>query len=154
MTNTSSDLASLFRRDLGRLEQQVAAFPDDESLWQTVPGVTNPAGNLVLHIEGNLREYIGRQLGKIPYTRNRPHEFSAKGLSRQDLAPRISELKGAIGDVIEHLSAEQMENEYPELVLEVAMSTQQFIIHLYGHLNWHLGQIDYLRRIRGKRAGA
>jgi uncharacterized damage-inducible protein DinB len=40
-----------------------------------------------------------------------------------------------------------MEMEYPEVVLDDAMSTQEFLIHLYGHLNWHRGQIDYLHRI-------
>jgi hypothetical protein len=69
------DLAHLFRRD-EKLKQQVEAFPNDELLWQTLPGVTNAAGNLALHIEGNLREYVERQ-----YRRNRELEFSAKGMS-------------------------------------------------------------------------
>lgn len=141
------DLAPLFRRDLTRLGQQIEAFPNDEALWQTLPGVTNAAGNLALHIEGNLREYVGRQLGKLPYARNRPLEFSLKEISRSELGSRIVELRRSIPSVIEELSPEQMEMEYPVAVLEIAMSTQQFLIHLYGHLNWHLGQIDYLRRI-------
>lgn len=49
--------------------------------------------------------------------------------------------------VIENLSEEQLEMEYPEVVLEAATSTREFLIHLYGHLNWHLGQVNYLRRI-------
>jgi hypothetical protein len=145
--STAKDLAPLFRRDLTRLGQQIEAFPNDEALWQTLPGVTNAAGNLTLHIEGNLREYVGRQLGKLPYSRNRALEFSLRGLSKHELGTRIAELRRSIPSVIEQLSLEQMEMEYPEVVLEVAMSTQQFLIHLYGHLNWHLGQIDYLRRI-------
>jgi hypothetical protein len=146
MTMTS-DLAFLFRRDLQRLKQQVEAFPNDELLWQTLPGVTNAAGNLALHIEGNLREYVGRHLGKRPYRRNRELEFSAKGMSRHELGTRIEELGRSIPDVIEQLSSEQMDIEYPEIVLQAATSTKQFLIHLYGHLNWHLGQIDYLRRL-------
>ena len=114
---------------------------------QTLPGITNSAGNLALHIEGNLREYIGRQLGKLVYSRKRSLEFSLKGIRREELSIRISELKRSIPSIIEELSSEQMEMEYPEVVLEVAMSTQEFLMHLYGHLNWHLGQVDYLRRI-------
>ena len=144
---TTNDLAALFRRDLQRLHQQIDAFPNDEALWQTLPGVTNAAGNLALHIEGNLREYIGSQLGQRPYARNRQLEFSAKGISRHDLLTRIAELKQTIPAVIEQLSSEQLESEYPEVVLEVTTSTQQLLIHLYGHMNWHLGQIDYLRRV-------
>lgn len=143
----ASDLAPLFRRDLTRLSQQVEAFPNDEALWQTLPGVTNAAGNLALHIEGNLREYIGRQLGKLPYTRNRELEFSTKGMSRRELGTRIAELRRSIPEVIEHLSSEQLDTEYPKVVLEIATSTRQLLIHLHGHLNWHLGQIDYLRRV-------
>ena len=141
------NLAGLFRRDLSRLIQEIEAFPNEETLWRTLPGVTNSAGNLALHIEGNLREYVGRQLGKLPYSRKRALEFTLKGISGADLCTRIAELKGSIPSIIEALPPEQMEGEYPEVVLEAAMSTQAFLMHLYGHLNWHLGQVDYLRRI-------
>jgi hypothetical protein len=147
MMSTASDLAFLFSRDLTRLGQQIEAFPNDETLWETLPGVLNPAGNLALHIEGNLLEFVGRQLGKLPYKRNRELEFSLRGMSRHEIATRVAELRQSIPAIIQELSAEQMEMEYPEVVLEVATTTRQFLIHLYGHLNWHLGQIDYLRRI-------
>ena len=141
------ELADQFRIDLLRLHQQVGAFPDDAALWQVLPGVTNSAGNLVLHLEGNLREYIGRQLGEISYSRNRPLEFSASGLSRSELGTRVMQLADKIPAVIEGLSSEQMARQYPEVVLAGPLSTGEFLIHLYGHLNWHLGQVDYLRRI-------
>lgn len=143
----TSELAFLFDRDLAKLSKQIEAFPTDEALWQTLPGVINSAGNLALHIEGNLREFVGRQLGNLPYERKRDLEFSSKGQSRDELCKRLAELRRSIPSVIEELSAEQIEMEYPKAVLEVATSTQQFLIHLYGHLNWHLGQVDYLRRI-------
>ena len=143
----TSELGSLFGRDLAKLGQQIEAFPTDEALWQTLPGVMNSAGNLALHIEGNLREFVGRQLGNLPYERNRQLEFSSKGASRAELSTRLAELSRSIPTVIKELSAEQMEREYPEVVLGAATSTQEFLIHLYGHLNWHLGQVDYLRRI-------
>jgi hypothetical protein len=136
--SATNELASLFDRDLTRLSQQIQAFPNDDALWQTLPGVVNAAGNLALHIEGNLREYVGRQLGNMPYSRNRELEFSLSG---------VSELRQLVPSVIAALSSQQMEREYPEVVLGVAISTRQFLIHLSGHLNWHLGQIDYLRRI-------
>ena len=107
----------------------------------------NAAGNLALHIEGNLREFVGRQLGNLSYERKRELEFSSKGASRDELCKRLAELRLSIPSVIEGLSAEEMEMEYPEVVLGAATSTQEFLIHLYGHLNWHLGQVDYLRRI-------
>jgi len=147
MVSTANELASLFRRDLARLNKQIEAFPTDDALWQTVPGVLNAAGNLALHIEGNLREFVGRQLGNLPYQRNRELEFTAQGLSRDELSVRLAELRQSIPAVIAKLSDGVMEKEYPEVVLEAPMTTREFLVHLYGHLNWHLGQVDYLRRI-------
>jgi hypothetical protein len=145
--STPKDLATLFRRDLAKLIQHLESFPDDESLWQVLPGVSNAAGNLALHIEGNLREFVGHQLGQLSYVRNRSLEFSARGLSRREICAQLTELKDTIPMVIENLSEEQLEMEYPEVVLVTATSTREFLIHLYGHLNWHLGQVNYLRRI-------
>lgn len=140
------DLARIFRRDLSRLTQQIDAFPDDEMLWRRLPGIANAAGNLVLHIEGNLREYIGRLIGGLPYDRVREIEFGTSGLPRNELRARVTELKDTIPLIVGGLSSEQMEIEYSEVVLEIPLSTGAFLIHLHGHLNWHLGQVDYLRR--------
>jgi len=145
--STTKELATLFRRDLAKLIQHIESFPSDESLWQVLPGVSNAAGNLALHLQGNLREYVGRQLGQLSYVRNRPLEFSARGLSKREVCAQLTELRDAIPTVIEDLSEQQLEMEYPEVVLERATSTREFLIHLYGHLNWHLGQVNYLRRI-------
>ena len=142
----SAELAALFARDLARLIQELEAFPDTPSVWKTTPGVSNAAGTLALHLEGNLREYIGRQLGHIDFTRDRPWEFTARGLDRDDLIGRIEDVRDTIPPVIAGLSAEQLEARYPENVLGKPISTRQFLIHLAGHLNYHLGQVDYLRR--------
>ena len=146
----TNELAALFRRDLAKLSKQIEDFPTDEALWQTLPGVKNAAGNLALHIEGNLSEFVGRQLGGLPYQRNRPLEFSSKEGSRAELSARLAKLRQSIPAVIEGLTADQLEREYPEIVLGAATSTQEFLVHLYGHLNWHLGQLDYLRRLLTK----
>ena len=143
----TSELAALFSRDLAKLSKQIEAFPTDEALWQTLPGEKNAAGNLALHIEGNLSEFVGRQLGGLPYQRNRDLEFSSREGSRAELSARLAKLRESIPAVIEGLTADQLEREYPEAVLGAAASTQEFLIHLYGHLNWHLGQVDYLRRL-------
>src|SRR6185295_10682617 len=110
----TSDLASLFGRDLAKLTQQIEAFPTDEALWQTLPGVINPAGNLALHIEGNLREFVGRLLGGLPYRRNRDLEFSSKEGSRAELSARLTKLSESIPAVIEALNDDQLEKEYPQ----------------------------------------
>ena len=89
----SLELAALYRRDLIKLAMQVRAFPSDDLLWQaSPPGVTNSAGNLALHLEGNLREYIGRQLGGVEYVRVRQREFDGKGIPVAEVAARIDGL--------------------------------------------------------------
>ncbi|HSS96606.1 MAG TPA: DUF1572 family protein [Terriglobales bacterium] len=143
----AKELGAMYRRDLTRLAQHIDAFPNDAALWQTHPAVTNSAGNLALHIEGNLREFVGRQIGGNTYTRKRDLEFSSKGVSKQELESRLADLKALIPSTIEKLSSEQLETQYPQTIFERATSTQELLISLYGHLNWHMGQIDYLRRI-------
>ena len=145
--NLAADLAALFDRDLGRLAQEIQAFPDDQTLWVDLPGVRNSPGNLVLHLEGNLREYIGRQLGNLPYQRNRRQEFSETGLTRDDLNGRAELLRRTIPEIVARLTDQELSCAFPGIVFSRALSTAQFLIHLHGHFNYHLGQIDYLRRI-------
>jgi hypothetical protein len=142
----SSDLAALFARDLARLVQELQAFPDTASLWTTAPGVTNAAGTLALHLEGNLCEYVGRQLGQIPYTRDRPLEFSQRSVEQAELVARIEAVRDSVPQVLDGLSDDALAATYPEKMFGSPMSTLQVLMHLNGHLNYHLGQIDYLRR--------
>lgn len=143
----ATELAALFARDLARLRQEVEAFPDTASLWVTAPGIPNSAGTLALHLEGNLREYIGRQIGHLDYRRDRPAEFATRDVAQAELAARADGLRETIPPVIAALSEADLSATFPEVVLGVPLSTRQFLIHLNGHLNYHLGQIDYLRRI-------
>jgi uncharacterized damage-inducible protein DinB len=142
----STELADLFARDLARLIQELTAFPDTASTWKTAPGVSNAAGTLALHLEGGLRHFIGWQLGKIEYKRDRPLEFSARGVERAELIARLEAVKASIPPVIASLSDSDLSAIYPENVTGKPMTTRQWLIHLSGHLNYHLGQVDYLRR--------
>jgi len=141
------ELAALFRRDLTRLSQELEAFPSEEMLWSKLPGISNSAGNLFLHLEGNMREYIARQLGGIDYARRRELEFSSAAIPAEALLQRIGPLVALIPETVSALSEQAMEAEYPLDVFGLPLSTRQFLIHLSGHLNYHLGQIDYLRRV-------
>jgi uncharacterized damage-inducible protein DinB len=140
----SVELAALFRRDLARLVQELKAFPEGPALWTVVPGVANSAGNLALHLEGNLREYIGRQMGQIAYTRDRPLEFSSKDIPAAELIARIESVAETIPGIV---ASAALETTHPENVFGSPMTTGWFVMHLFGHLNYHMGQIDYLRRV-------
>lgn len=126
--------------------QEIEAFPDDETLWRVSPGISNSAGNLALHLEGNLREFIGRQPGGIDYARRRDLEFSARAVPREEVLDRIRPLSTMLGAVVAALTPETLDAIHPNQPLGTSMSSQQFLIHVYGHLSYHLGQIDYLRR--------
>lgn len=141
------ELAALYTRDLTRLVQELSAFPDTATVWQTRAGITNSAGNLALHLEGNLRDFIGRQLGQIDYTRDRPREFSDSGIERDDLVARLSAVRNEIPPVVAQMTADLLDALYPALYDGAPLSSRQMLIHLAGHLNYHLGQIDYLRRV-------
>lgn len=143
----TTELAELFERDLTRLAQELRAFPDTATLWKAAPGVSNPAGNLALHLEGNLREFVGRQLGGVAYARQRPKEFGDSGLTAEELAGRIEETRDVVGATLRGMAPAALDQTYPEEVLGKPLTSRQFLIHLAGHLNYHLGQIDYLRRV-------
>lgn len=142
-----AEFIRLFDRDLQRLQQEIEAYPTEESLWTVVDGISNSAGNLSLHLVGNLNEYIGRILGKEPYQRNRPLEFSAKNVAKETLLARITATREVVIRALESLTDNTLHQEYPENILGYSMTTLYFLIHLEGHLNYHLGQIDYHRRI-------
>jgi hypothetical protein len=143
----SAELAALYTRDLTRLVQELTAFPDTATLWQTRAGISNPAGNLALHLEGNLREFIGRLLGNHDYKRDRPLEFSDSGIEKGELIDRLSAVRDEIPPVIAGLSDDDLAADYPMVYSGMTLSTRQMLIHLEGHLSYHLGQIDYLRRV-------
>jgi hypothetical protein len=144
---SGAELAALFRRDLTRLVQELRAFPDDGALWTKPPGISNSIGNLVLHLEGNLREYIGRQLGGVPYSRQREREFTETGLTIDNLLARVEPLAILIPETIAGLSDADLNRLYPEEPFNSPISTAQYLVSLNSHLNYHLGQIDYLRRM-------
>ena len=144
--SVAQDLAALFERDLTRLLQQLDAFAGKDVLWECPPGIANSSGNLILHLEGNLREYVCRLLGGLAYRRARDQEFSRKNVPVPELIAGIEEIRLLVPGIIGQLSDEQLQAVFPENPLGSPISVQRYLIHLHGHLNYHLGQIDYLRR--------
>ena len=126
MSTPSSELAALFRRDLARLVRQLDAL-DDARLWQVLPGVTNSAGTLLLHLNGNLREYVGRQIGGVPYVRDRPREFAATGVPRAEMTAALTELASLVPGVIERVPAATWETTFPENVLGEPLTLCQLV---------------------------
>lgn len=144
---TSTTFSAIYRRDITRLIQQIAAFPNSEMLWVARPGIANPAGTLALHLDGNLREFVGRQMGGVAYTRQRALEFSLRGLEQAELLERLEDLRTLIPAVIAGLPEEALAAPFPELLQGAQLTAAEAMVQLSGHFNYHLGQIDYLRRV-------
>ncbi|MBO9731146.1 MAG: DinB family protein [Chitinophaga sp.] len=140
-------LINLFERDLSKLEQEIAAYESAEAVWRVAPGITNSAGNLCLHLCGNLQHFVGAILGKSGYVRNRELEFSARNVPTEDLLVLVGSTRRTVLTVIAGLTAEDLDAVYPEKVFFDGMTTGHFLVHLSTHLNYHLGQINYHRRL-------
>ncbi len=143
----NSLLAGFYERDIRKLIEEVNLFTNEEDLWKTRGSVKNPSGNLVLHIIGGLNHLIGATLAKTGYIRNRDQEFISKGVERKDLVARLEELIPMINETLNGLTQEQMGAEYPIFFDKPETSVQYVLVQLLLHLNYHLGQVNYLRRI-------
>ncbi|MDQ3290585.1 MAG: DinB family protein [Bacteroidota bacterium] len=142
-----AELVTIYERDLNRLKNEIESFQADQNLWIIKGQVKNTAGNLCLHLVGNLKTYIGKNLGNFDYTRNREAEFSLKDVPKEQLLQQIEETKQVVISALKKLEKKQLEETYAEEVLGYKMTTGFFLIHLAAHLSYHLGQINYLRRI-------
>ena len=140
-------LKKLFNRDLTRLRSEIDAYQNETNLWRIDRDIANSAGNLCLHLIGNLNTYIGATLGGTNYIRNRELEFSLKDIPKQELIKMIEETITVVSDSLNRVSDEQLDGEYPILVFEEKTSTEFFLVHLTTHLTYHLGQINYHRRL-------
>jgi hypothetical protein len=141
------NLATLFENDLTKLTTEISLFKDEPSVWETKEGITNSGGNLALHLIGNLNHFIGKMLGGTSYVRNRDEEFSLKNIPREKLISDINDLKETIKNTLPKLSEEDLQSEFPIKIRDEVFSTQNMLIYLLAHLNYHLGQVNYLRRI-------
>jgi len=139
-------LSAVFEKDLNRLKSEIEAYTDEEKLWIKAEGINNSAGNLCLHILGNLNNYVGAILGKTCYVRNRSAEFSEK-TTKEHLLKCLDETTEMVKETISNVDADVFDQIYSENVFGYEVKIDYFLIHLVGHLNYHLGQINYHRRI-------
>lgn len=138
---------SLFNRDLNRLKKEIESYTSEEKIWIIDKQIANSSGNLCLHIAGNLNTYIGKELGGINYIRNRDQEFSLKYIPRTELVKKITGLMSMIDKVLSKLDEAELSKEYPLFVLDTRTSTEYMLVHLATHLAYHLGQVNYHRRL-------
>lgn len=150
-------IAGVVVRDLNALRREIAAYPDDASVWKLPPGVGNSGGTLALHLAGNVRHFFGRVLGATAYVRDRAAEFSRRHVPREELAVEIDAAIAAAERGLAKVPDAVLASEYPEPMSKHRLAMAEALIHLASHLAYHLGQVDYHRRLvtgRGDTVGA
>jgi len=146
---TTETLTQLFARDFETLESEIFAYSTEENLWIKEPGINNSAGNLGLHLAGNLAHFLGAILNNSGYIRDREFEFNGK-VDRDELINRIRDSRKTVRETLDNLTPEDFSKTYPLQPFGFEMSTEYFLIHLYSHFSYHLGQINYHRRLLDK----
>ena len=147
MNSVTRDMQILLVRELQAFAREVEMFPDDASVWRMLPGVTNSAGTLALHVCGNLQHYVGHVLGGTNYVRHRELEFSQRAGTRAELVRAMHETVAVVEHVLPRVSEEMLSRDYPEQVGGCTINTRLFLSHLSVHLAYHLGQAGYVRRV-------
>lgn len=140
-------LVEIFERELDKLAVEINSYADESGLWTTGGEISNSAGNLCLHLLGNLNHFVGATLGDTGYARNRDAEFSSKNVSRQDLIENIEKTKAVVLETLNELPPDRFEENFPVEKHDKAVKTDFMLLHLLTHFNYHLGQINYHRRL-------
>lgn len=140
-------LKELYTRDLNRLKAEIDLYKDEATLWKTENSIKNSGGNLCLHLIGNLKHFIGNGLAQTGYVRDREFEFAGKFVDRKELQKGIDEAIEIVNQGLDNVTDEQLMTNVPTVVWERDSRVAYTIIHLHAHLNYHLGQINYHRRM-------
>jgi len=140
-------LAELYERDLEKLKTEIQGYASESELWKISEGITNSAGNLCLHMCGNLKHFFGAVLANSGYVRDRDAEFANKDVSKAELIADIDATRNIVLSTLAELTEEDFDKPYPLEVFGEPMTTGYFLTHLATHFNYHLGQVNYHRRL-------
>lgn len=146
-------LLEFFTRDLQKLREEIGLYREEEALWTVRGEIANTAGNLCLHLVGNLNHFIGATLGQTGYVRQRELEFSRKNVPRGELLAAIDDTIRVVENTLQQLDGHALERDFPLEKHGRTVSVEHMLLHLFGHLNYHLGQVNYHRRLLDEAAG-
>lgn len=141
------EYSKLYRRDLKKLKDEIELYKSEKNLWLIDKEIANSAGNLCLHIIGNLNHFIGSALGKTGYIRNREDEFTLKNIPLKDLLFQTDNTVKVVDHTLQNISDNQLEQDYPFDKFEEKATIEFLLSYLLIHLSYHLGQINYHRRL-------
>jgi uncharacterized protein DUF1572 len=140
-------LLEFFERDLLLLKKEIESYADENKLWIVKEGISNSAGTLCLHLIGNLNHFIGATLGNTGYVRNRDNEFALKNVPGKELIENIDKTIDIVKDTLSKMPPADFEKRFPLEKHGKIVTTDYMLLHLLTHFNYHLGQINYHRRL-------
>ena len=140
-------LVEIYERDLKALKKEIESYADESKLWVIEKQISNSAGNLCLHIIGNLNHFVGNVLGNTGYIRKRDEEFSQKNIPAKELLEKLDKTIEVVKTTFASLKTADLEKEFPLEIMGKRASTEFWLVHFSCHLSYHLGQINYHRRL-------
>jgi uncharacterized damage-inducible protein DinB len=141
------NIAYILERDLLKLKEEISLYSNESELWLVEEGIANSAGNLCLHLIGNLNHFVGAGLGDTGYERNRPAEFELKNVTKSKMLADIDATINVVKSVIANLPGDRLKQVSPKEMGTQKPTVEQMLLHLASHLSYHLGQINYHRRL-------
>jgi uncharacterized damage-inducible protein DinB len=119
----------------------------DDQIWMRNSPSENAPGNLVLHLCGNVRQWIGSYVGGLEDVRNRPEEFRTDiQMDRAALLAQLDETLALALDVLGRVPAGQLPERIPVQDGQVK-SVLEAIYHVVGHFQQHTGQIIFITKL-------
>ncbi|MBC7862286.1 MAG: DinB family protein [Bacteroidia bacterium] len=140
-------LVEIFERDLLKLKEEINLYHNENNLWVLKNQVSNSAGNLCLHLTGNMNHFVGAILGKTGFVRERDQEFSSKNIPRKQMIDELDKTIAIVVKTLKNLSEEDLKKNFPIPKHDRVVSMDYMLLHLLTHLNYHLGQVNYHRRL-------
>jgi uncharacterized damage-inducible protein DinB len=148
----STDLTALARsaliaelEELRNAVREVVAPLSEQQFWMKPIDPGNSIGHLILHLSGNLNHFVGAQLGKTGYVRDREREFTESDPpNKVQVLAGLDEAVATFRQVVEGLSAEQLAAPHPERKFGTVYKT---LVHLLAHFAVHRGQMSYIVRL-------
>jgi hypothetical protein len=144
---TTEILQELYDRDLLNLKKEISSYSYELHMWRIEKNISNSAGNLCLHLIGNLNHFIGNVLGNSGYIRDREAEFSSKNIPLSEMLASIEATRIVVKKTLSGLKAEDLMKDFPIEVMGKKANTLFWLTNFAGHLTYHLGQINYHRRL-------
>jgi uncharacterized damage-inducible protein DinB len=141
-----SEARRTFDRYLPRIIKCLAQLSDDEIWWRPNPA-SNSVGNIVLHLSGNIRQWIIAGVGGVPDVRERDKEFSERGpIPRAQLKTRLTDTVREACLVLDRLPLEALTTKF--WIQGYHATGLQAISTVYEHFSHHAGQIIYITKLK------